>query len=327
MLNTQVEEADDDKRTEKKKQYEDKQVQLRVSQAVSNSKVRLPRIQLAMAFTNVDFFQVSTQTDLTLLLQFLHLYSLFSPSQSFAPPTMPPVVANATGQQQAAVHTLFNNVANGPLFGNDLGAGADSGDAISQIQKLQAGSETAIIEGVSFADIKQMILDLTAPPAEIGHEIPSTAEEETNIPFGSRFSNLPSAEEQPPLAAASPAIQPQEEESIPSAPANASGGGGSNLPGLNFMQASELGHNPAAGDRAQEAVLEDAPEHQIALGTVSGAATPGFGSGTPVLEKSEAIAAAPTGDGWNIPSLNTGSLPPAEVGWGDVRAVPDCRKH
>jgi len=180
----ETEEADDEKRVAKKQQYEEKQVQLRINQALSNSKV-------------------SSQNDLTLLLQFLHLYSLFNPSSSHASQILPPVVANATNEQTAAVHTLFNNLANGPLFG----ASADgSSDAVSQIKSLQDGSHKSIVEGITFADVKQMIFDLTAPPAEVGHEIPEEEAHPNGLSLNGHDSSslqMPSVTDQPPLAGAS----------------------------------------------------------------------------------------------------------------------------
>lgn len=59
--------------------------------------------------------QKARNSDLAMLLQFLHLYSLFASSQDsgFAPPVLPPVVERATGQELSAVMTLFNALANG----------------------------------------------------------------------------------------------------------------------------------------------------------------------------------------------------------------------
>lgn len=258
--------------------------------------------------------QVDTQNDLTLLLQFLHLYSLFSPSgQSFAPPTLPPVVANATGQQHAAVHTLFNNLANGPLFGGP----ADSEDAVSQIQYLHHGSDKAVVEGVTFSDIRQMILDLTAPPAEVGHEIPvdeaAAAASHPGLGGASDLGSVPAHE-------ASPAIAPEEGE----APFG-SNEGAAPASSLNFMQASELAQPAEQGSFVgPDAVAVDAPDHQRALESVSASATPGYGSGTPVVEKSEATAVEPpVGGTWNAgPQLSEGTLPTASNGWEEVR--PCC---
>ena len=226
------------------------------------------------------------------------------------------------------MHKLFDNIANGPLFGgNDFSADSEI-DAMSQIKSLQAGSDKEILEGITFVDIKQMISDLTAPPAEIGHEIPSTdGDEQSNTPFGARFTNMPSSDQQPPLAAASPAGEMQQEEKGVEAylPVPESRNGSTALPGLNFMQASELGHAGLRSHGQDElisghvSVQNDAPDHQKALETVSRAATPGFGSGTPIVEKSETNATTTVENGWNTPQLNTQSLPAAPSGWGDVR--------
>lgn len=234
------------------------------------------------------------------MLQFLHLYSLFNTSQSgFAPPTLPPVVANATGQQHAAVQTLFHSLADGPLFGGVSAASAgshDNGDAVSQIKALNSGSSNSIIEGVSFADIKQMILDLTAPPSEVpgGHELP-----ESDVPSASHVDST----SQPPLAAA-------------------------DAPALNFMQASEIEPDRSANNEdamAAAAAAKDKPEHQAAIETVSRAATPGFGSQTPILEKSVAQAEHPSVNhapqktqGWEEPAGLTQDKLPAKDGWESV---------
>lgn len=249
--------------------------------------------------------QAQSQNDITLLLQFLHLYSLFSPSnQGFNPPSLPPVVANATGQQAAAVHTLFNNLANGPLFG---GSSLDSsaGDAISQIKALQNGSEQSVIEGISFADIKRMIADLTAPPNELpGHELSGANGSEGGF------------------------VDPVQPHPAVSSAVNESTGG----PTLNFMQASELNasHSRQAAAEAEAAAAADAPEHQRALETVSGAATPGFGSQTPDVEKTLASvdnglptseSAAPAASGWDAKSgLTQGALQSGQ-GWAEVSHI------
>lgn len=108
--------------------------------------------------------QTKAETKLTLLLQFLHLYSLFSgssrSSNSFVPENFPPVVQNATSQDFAAVNALFFQLSNGPLVGGE-------GDAFERIEQFTRGSESEVIPGVTFARIKEMIIQLTAPPAEL----------------------------------------------------------------------------------------------------------------------------------------------------------------
>lgn len=276
----QAEEAEDEKHTARKKQYEEKQTQIRIHQALNQSKV-------------------SSQTDLTLLLQFLHLYSLFNPAQSFAPPTnLPAVVANATGQQSAAVHTLFDKLANGPLFGaaatTSTTAGSASDDAVSHIKALQEGASSDIVEGVTFADVKQMIIDLTAPPAEIGHEIPESS---TNAVAGTETGLHPSVDE---------SAQQNATSTDDTAGATAAGA----APGFNFMQASEL-EQPAHHGGEAGAVSA----HERALESVSAAATPGFGSGTPILEKSVEQA---TPVGWESASPAEGGAQAATASWVEV---------
>lgn len=286
----EAEEADDEKRLTKRKDAEEKQVQQRIQAAVSAANLH-------------------TQNDLTLLLQFLHLYSCFNPSQSgFAPPTLPPVVANATAQQHSAVHSLFHSLANGPLFGG-AAAAASGGpdDAVGQIKALQDGSSSEVVEGVSYADIKQMILDLTAPPAEVGHEIPETE-----------------------------------------APASAQGGNAndSGAPNLSFLQASEIGTGTGAGAGAGVGVAGDqlAPptpaddaQHEKALESHALPVTPGFGSAiptsasgvqTPLVTEPQVAQSSNPAAGWgestNTDGLTQDKLPAAGLGngWGDDAAAP-----
>ncbi|KAG0145592.1 hypothetical protein CROQUDRAFT_658516 [Cronartium quercuum f. sp. fusiforme G11] len=109
--------------------------------------------------------QKNAESNLTFLLQFLHLYSLFNATtnsgESFVPPIiLAPVLETATGQEVAAINSLFNRLANGPIAGG-------GGDAFQSIENIAKGAETDVIEGVSFARIKEMVLQLTAPPAEV----------------------------------------------------------------------------------------------------------------------------------------------------------------
>ncbi|GAA5948259.1 hypothetical protein JCM3765_001339 [Sporobolomyces pararoseus] len=103
--------------------------------------------------------KAESQSHLVLLFQFLRLRSLFTPNQpsSFAPPVLPPLVAQATGQEVAAVHSLFDEFSNGPLLGGH-------GDAIEKLEKIASGSRDQVIEGVTFARILELVHGLTAPP-------------------------------------------------------------------------------------------------------------------------------------------------------------------
>ncbi|WAR58669.1 hypothetical protein PtB15_10B7 [Puccinia triticina] len=108
--------------------------------------------------------QKKAESNLAFLLQFLHLYSLVNsatrPSDSFAPPIVSPVIQNATAQELAAVNALFHQLADGPIAGGD-------GDAFDSIKQFTQGSAGDVIEGVSFAKIKEMVNQLTASPAEL----------------------------------------------------------------------------------------------------------------------------------------------------------------
>jgi hypothetical protein len=92
------------------------------------------RIESAAQLAQKEF-----QSDLTLVLQFFHLHSLFTSGNSpgFAPAVLPPVVANATGQQSAAVFALYDALVNGPLLG-----GHD--DALDKIRKLKGGEQDQV---------------------------------------------------------------------------------------------------------------------------------------------------------------------------------------
>jgi len=108
--------------------------------------------------------QKKAESSLTFLLQFLHLYSLVNsttrPAESFAPSHVSPVIQNATAQELAAVNALFHRLADGPIAGGD-------GDAFDSINRFTEGSASDVIEGVSFAKIKEMVIQLTASPAEL----------------------------------------------------------------------------------------------------------------------------------------------------------------
>lgn len=226
--------------------------------------------------------QLHNQNDLALLLQFLHLYSLFNPGQStqYSQTAVPPVVANATAQQHRAVHELFQNLANGPLIGT-------GDDAVSHIENLRSGSSKPVIEGVTFADVKQMILDLTAGPAEMGHELPSSEAPHASSAAGAEV----------------PAINVGGDQA--GAPAS----------GLNFMQASEIESGSAQPGHSTAGIAL----HPVSGEIGSNAATPGFGN-TPAVEKTESAA---NGIGWENSTapamISPETLPKKEVsGWEEV---------
>ncbi|KAK4703234.1 hypothetical protein P7C70_g2983, partial [Phenoliferia sp. Uapishka_3] len=115
--------------------------------------------------------KTEAQSDVVLLLQFIHLYGLYTAEQQgFAPRALPPAVANATGQEVAGVRCLYDAVANGPLLGGH-------GDALEKLALLASGSSDFIIEGVSYLRIKELMTGMTAPPAES----PSVSEPEQTI--------------------------------------------------------------------------------------------------------------------------------------------------
>ena len=89
--------------------------------------------------------QTEAQSDLVLLLQFFHLHGLYTAQNTgFAPPVLPAVVANATGQEVAAVRCLYDAFANGPLLGGH-------GDALEKLFKVASGSEDKVLPAVSCA--------------------------------------------------------------------------------------------------------------------------------------------------------------------------------
>ncbi|CCF51084.1 hypothetical protein NDA10_006854 [Ustilago hordei] len=107
---------------------------------------------------------------LVLLLQFLHLFNLFFPQQggkgggggggemvSFAPKAMPPALQMCTGQEVAALGKVFDSLANGPLQGG-------GGDALEVLDNIEKASDEEVLQGVSFATVREMVLKLTAPP-------------------------------------------------------------------------------------------------------------------------------------------------------------------
>lgn len=103
--------------------------------------------------------QAEAQSQLVLLFQFLHLFSLFNPQSAFAPPALPPAVANATENEVATVRYLYDQFANGPLLG-----GRD--DAVEKLAKIAEGKDEVVLAelGVTFARIQQLLHGMTAPP-------------------------------------------------------------------------------------------------------------------------------------------------------------------
>ncbi|POW06351.1 hypothetical protein PSTT_09053, partial [Puccinia striiformis] len=115
------------------------------------------------------------ESNLTFLLQFLHLYSLVNsatqPTESFAPPTLSPLIQSATAQELAAVNVLFHRLADGPIAGGD-------GDAFDSIDRFTQGSAVDVIE---VAKVKEMVIQLTASPVELApapQMLPSTDQDE-----------------------------------------------------------------------------------------------------------------------------------------------------
>ncbi|EFP76078.1 hypothetical protein PGTUg99_009411 [Puccinia graminis f. sp. tritici] len=124
--------------------------------------------------------QKKAESNLTFLLQFLHLYSLVNsatrPTDSFAPPIVSPVIQNATAQELAAVNALFHRLADGPIAGGD-------GDAFDSINRFTQGHTGDVIEGVSFAKVKEMVIQLTASPAELAPvaQIPPSNQDQLKV--------------------------------------------------------------------------------------------------------------------------------------------------
>ncbi|KNZ62802.1 uncharacterized protein VP01_1221g1 [Puccinia sorghi] len=196
-LRTQDDEKLDELRIQAVREEEELKVQGRVDSAVVSEQVRFPR--------STSHSSKKAESSLTFLLQFLHLYSLVNsatrPAESFAPSHVSPVIQNATAQELAAVNALFHRLADGPIAGGD-------GDAFDSINRLTEGSASDVIEGVSckahsstdrkflwtqadlvlmtVAKIKEMVIQLTASPAELAppsvqisapHVIPKVEEE------------------------------------------------------------------------------------------------------------------------------------------------------
>ncbi|BGP16605.1 hypothetical protein JCM10213_000480 [Rhodosporidiobolus nylandii] len=136
--------------------------------AIIQEKKQAKAIEAAVQANKAD-----AQSQLVLLFQFLHLHSLFNPSQtSFAPPVLPPVIAAANGQDVAAVRMLFDQFANGPLLGGH-------NDALDKLAKVAKADEEDLFPGVSFARVQQLIHGLTSPPED---PLPEEHATESNEP-------------------------------------------------------------------------------------------------------------------------------------------------
>ncbi|KDE08858.1 hypothetical protein MVLG_00958 [Microbotryum lychnidis-dioicae p1A1 Lamole] len=102
----------------------------------------------------------TTDSKLLILLQFLHLHGLYTEQNTgFAPPVLPPIVANATGQEVAAVRMLKERFTSGPLLGGH-------GDAVEALDKIAAESSEEALPGVPYSRIKELIAGLTSTPAD-----------------------------------------------------------------------------------------------------------------------------------------------------------------
>ncbi|SCV71902.1 BQ2448_4596 [Microbotryum intermedium] len=104
--------------------------------------------------------QSATDSKVLVLLQFLHLHGLYTQQNTgFAPPVLPPVVANATGQEVAAVRMLKDRFTNGPLLGGH-------GGAVEALNKIASESSEEVLTGVPYSRIKELIAGLTSTPAD-----------------------------------------------------------------------------------------------------------------------------------------------------------------
>lgn len=79
------------------------------------------------------------------MLQFLHLHELYAPAElrTFAPPPLPPVVANATSNEVGAVKALREAFATAPL------APGGYEEVKEKLSKLAQGSEENVILNVT----------------------------------------------------------------------------------------------------------------------------------------------------------------------------------
>ncbi|TKY90828.1 hypothetical protein EX895_000826 [Sporisorium graminicola] len=139
-----------------------------ITVAIDELKSLLSKVQQAEADSSTSSAtsaasKSDSKAHLVLLLQFLHLFNLFHPNpagpSTFAPSrTMPPALQMSTGQQVAALAKVFDQLANGPLEGG-------GGDALEILANIEQGSQDQVLPDVSFATVRNMILQLTAPPA------------------------------------------------------------------------------------------------------------------------------------------------------------------
>ncbi|GAA5921735.1 hypothetical protein JCM3775_001790 [Rhodotorula graminis] len=110
----------------------------------------------------VQVAKTEAQQHLSLLFQFLRLHALYNPAESaFAPPILPPIVANANGSDVAVVRMLFDAFSNGPLLGADDGA-------LERLAKIFDGRDEEVLPGtgVTYARIRELVHGLTAPPED-----------------------------------------------------------------------------------------------------------------------------------------------------------------
>ncbi|KAL8281138.1 hypothetical protein RQP46_006496 [Phenoliferia psychrophenolica] len=130
-------------------------------QAVLTSRLeKRHEADVAAAVAAAKASPAASQSDIVLLLQFIHLHGLFNATtQGFAPPVLPAAVANATGNEVAAVRCLYDLLSNGPLLGGN-------GDAIERIALLASGASDKIIGDTTYGRVKELIAGLTSPPAE-----------------------------------------------------------------------------------------------------------------------------------------------------------------
>ncbi|GAA5897841.1 hypothetical protein JCM8208_003172 [Rhodotorula glutinis] len=108
----------------------------------------------------VQVAKTEAQQHLSLLFQFLHLHALYNPSESaFAPPILPPIVANATGSDVAVVRMLFDAFSNGPLLGAEDGA-------LERLAKIFDARAEEVLPGtgVTYGRVRELVHGLTAPP-------------------------------------------------------------------------------------------------------------------------------------------------------------------
>lgn len=237
--------------------------------------------------------KAEAQQQLSLLFQFLHLHALYVPSEStFAPPVLPPVVANATGSDVAAVRMLFDAFSNGPLMGGDDGA-------LERLVKVFEAREEEVLPGtgVTYNRVRELIHGLTAPPEDVraapesndalANESVEDLVAQSNEPAGKADSVVALVD------GAAEAVHPPAPQ--PAAPAQ---------PAFSFMQPSEVDNNgpqavatPPADEKVQHWAHDIALEAQAP--PPSGPSTPapdasfGGSPATSVPTTPTSVAAAP----------------------------------